>query len=412
MAVKTASNEVALQMAKALNSDDEAQQAAAWSAFADNIANQVRQDVEDVRAANDMRVLESRDGYRPLTDMEREFYQNLSVALKDPNITSQSFIDILKHDDSDELMPDTIIQDVMKDLAEIRPLLKRVKFQYVAFTTKWILNDSTVQKGAWGPIDATITAEIQGSVKVIDVSQNKYSAFCIIPIDILEMGPQFLDAFIRAILSEAMAYGIEDAIVNGSGVGMPIGITRDPDGTYDQETGYPELKPVKVSSFEPAEYGALTANLVTTKNGHTRIFSQVQLICNMVDYLTKVMPATTMKALDGTGYVHDLFPFPTEVIPSTAVKEGTAIQALLDEYTYLVSGQKNGVIQWDDSCKFIDDARVFKIKTHGAGRMYDNTCAQVLDISELSPSYVTVNVNSLPAGAAASTLSADSKPTA
>lgn len=401
MAIKMKSNDVALQMAQAMSGDDMEAQAAAWRSFQDELVESIRDDFSDALSSADDAALASR-GYRTLTSNEKAWYERLAQALRDKNVSKQSFIDILTSDDADELMPDTIIQDVMRELAEQRPLLKKVRFQYVAYTTKWILNDNSTQKGAWGKIDAKITAEIEGSLKVIDITQAKYSAFCFIPLDILEMGPTYLDAFIRATLLEAMAYGIEDAIINGTGVNMPCGLTRNPNGAFDPESGYPEKEVIKVTSFSPTEYGALCARLAKTEKGKTRTFREVTLICNMVDYLTKVMPATTAQATDGSGYHHDLFPVPTEVIPSTAVKEGQAILCLLTEYTYAVGGSKNGIIEYSDEFKFLDDARTFKVKTHGAGRAYDNTCAIVIDITDLDPNYITVMVKGgSPATAAA-----------
>ena len=37
--------------------------------------------------------------------------------------------------------------------------------------------------------------------------------------------------------------------------------------------------------------------------------------------------------------------------------------------------------------------RYYKIKTFGDGKAYDNTSALLLDISELEPTYTTVNIN-------------------
>lgn len=55
-----------------------------------------------------------------------------------------------------------------------------------------------------------------------------------------------------------------------------------------------------------------------------------------------------------------------------------------------IGGNKDGNIVYDDSVKFLEDMRTFKIKLHGTGRAYDNTVALLLDISELDPAYITV----------------------
>ena len=388
-------NKAAAQLAAAFKTQDDAEMEKAWEAFGDEVCEKIRADFADYESAKNDSVLAQR-GYRVLTSNEKAWYANVANALKsvDPK---QAFIDILTSDDKNDIMPETIIEDVLKYLQETRPLLAKVKFQNAGFSTKWIINDNSVQRGGWGKIDASITDEIEGSLKVLVIEQSKYSAFCIIPLDILDMGPQFLDAFIRATLAEALGLGLEEAIVNGSGVNMPCGMMRNPNGSFDQSTGYPAKTPVKVTSFAPAEYGALVAKVAKTEKGKQRTFGSVGMLCNMSDYLTKIMPATTMLTTNG-GYASNLFPFPTEVIQCNAVPEGKAVLGILDDYTLAVGGKRNGNIEFDDSVKFLDDARTFKLVQHAAGRAYDDTSFIVLDISDLDPAYITVKNTATVAG--------------
>lgn len=388
-------NKAAAQLAAAFKTQDDAEMEKAWEAFGDEVCEKIRADFADYESAKNDSVLAQR-GYRVLTSNEKAWYANVANALKsvDPK---QAFIDILTSDDKNDIMPETIIEDVLKYLQETRPLLAKVKFQNAGFSTKWIINDNSVQRGGWGKIDASITDEIEGSLKVLVIEQSKYSAFCIIPLDILDMGPQFLDAFIRATLAEALGLGLEEAIVNGSGVNMPCGMMRNPNGSFNQSTGYPAKTPVKVTSFAPAEYGTLVAKVAKTEKGKQRTFGSVGMLCNMSDYLTKIMPATTMLTANG-GYASNLFPFPTEVIQCNAVPEGKAVLGILDDYTLAVGGKRNGNIEFDDSVKFLDDARTFKLVQHAAGRAYDDTSFIVLDISDLDPAYITVKNTATVAG--------------
>lgn len=388
-------NKAAAQLAAAFKTQDDAEMEKAWEAFGDEVCEKIRADFADYESAKNDSVLAQR-GYRVLTSNEKAWYANVANALKsvDPK---KAFIDILTSDDKNDIMPETIIEDVLKYLQETRPLLAKVKFQNAGFSTKWIINDNSVQRGGWGKIDASITDEIEGSLKVLVIEQSKYSAFCIIPLDILDMGPQFLDAFIRATLAEALGLGLEEAIVNGSGVNMPCGMMRNPNGSFDQSTGYPAKTPVKVTSFAPAEYGALVAKVAKTEKGKQRTFGSVGMLCNMSDYLTKIMPATTMLTAN-CGYASNLFPFPTEVIQCNAVPEGKAVLGILDDYTLAVGGKRNGNIEFDDSVKFLEDARTFKLVQHAAGRAYDDTSFIVLDISDLDPAYITVKNTATVAG--------------
>jgi hypothetical protein len=266
-----------------------------------------------------------------------------------------------------------------------------INFQHVGYITKWILNDHSAQSAVWGTITDEIVKEITSSFKVIDLNQNKLSAYAIIELGLLDMGPTFLDKYIRTVLAEAMLAGLEMAIVKGSGVNQPIGLIKDiHEGvSYSGTTGYPDKTKTKVTSFEPKEYGALVAQLAKTESGHKRTFSEVCLLCNQTDYLTKVMPATTVLNANGS-YVNNLFPFPTKVIQTTALDDGEAVLFLPKEYFMAAGGGKSGVIEYSDEFKFLEDQRVFKVKQYGAGRATDNSCALYLDISGLEPAYITV----------------------
>ena len=377
------------QLVAAMKSGDEKEQQKAWEALHDSIATQVKADFTDIQESHDAAVLAQR-GYRQLTTKERKWYQKVITALK-TNDPKQAFTAIIDSDNEEDLMPTTIIEDVYKNLQEDYPLLKAIKFQHVGYITKWVLNDHSTQMAVWGPITDEIVKEITSAFKVIDINQNKLSAFAIIEKGMLDLGPTFLDGYIRTVLAEAMMAGLELAIVAGTGVNQPIGLIKDihKGVSFSSETGYPDKEKVKVTNFTPAEYGKLTAMLAETEDGKKRKFTNVGLICNQHDYLTKVMPATTVLNTNGT-YVNNVFPIPTNVFVCNGLDDGAAVLFLEGEYFLGMGGAKNGVIEYSDEYKFIEDQRAFKIKQYGAGRAFDNTSAIYLDISELDPAYITV----------------------
>lgn len=388
MTIKLKNSNIGNVMAAAMQSGDDAQVSQAWEQFHAAVAEQVMEDFEEVKASNDAAVLVQR-GYRQLTTDETKWYQRFAEALKSDN-PQQKFTDLLGTDEED-VMPDTIIEDVYKHLVEEHPLLAKMNFQYVRYATKWILNDHTKQAAVWGKITDAITKEITSGFKIVEVKQSKLSAYAFIEKGMLDLGPTFLDGYIRTVLVEALRCGLEAGAVTGNGVDGPIGMDRDiHEGvSFSTSTGYPRKEKVAVTSFAPAEYGKLLAKLVKTEGGAMRRFGQVQLICNQEDYLTKVMPATT--ALNTAGeYVRNLFPFPTEVIISNELTTGEALVGLLPEYSMFIGGEQNGTVEFSDEFKFLDDTRYFKVKQYGTGRAYDNTSFLLLDISKLKPGYVTV----------------------
>lgn len=55
-----------------------------------------------------------------------------------------------------------------------------------------------------------------------------------------------------------------------------------------------------------------------------------------------------------------------------------------------LGSSKEGAITFDDSVQFLEDNRVYLIKTFANGRAFDNTVSLLLDISKLDPAYITV----------------------
>lgn len=380
----------ALQAALKSGNEEEVKQA--WNNFHDSLVASVKADAE--MSGGDDKILAAR-GYRQLTGAEKKFYQNLIKAGKDAN-PKQAFTDLLAVEDA---MPETIIEDVFRDLTDKHPLLAKINFHNVKYLTRWILHDHTVQTAAWGPINSEIEKEITSGFKEVSLTLCKLTAWCMIPKDMLDLGPAYLDKYIRTILADALYVSLEQGIISGNGINCPVGLDRNiaKDANFNQETGWAEKEAVALTSFLPEEYGPVLAKLAVAESGRMRTFDEVTLVCNQVDYLTKVMPATTV--LNNAGqYAKNIFPFPTEVVRSNEVATGKAILFLPEEYFCGLGTSKDGVIDFSDEFKFLADARTYKIKLHGTGRPFDNTVALVLDISNLDPAYITVlNKDATPA---------------
>lgn len=368
----------------ALKSGDEEAAQKAWAQFHESVVEKVVIDAE--MATNDENVLAQR-GYRMLTKKEKEFYEKV-IEVGKSSKPQQAFTDLIDLEDG---MPNTVIEDVYRELTDEHPLLNRINFVDVKYLTRWILNDHTAQTAVWGEINSEITKEITSGFREIDLTLCKLSAYTVIPKDMLDLGPEYLDNYIRTILRESLYCALEQGIISGNGLNQPIGLDRNIGNGVAVSTsdGYPQKEAVAITTFQPAEYGKVVSGLAVTERGHMRSFGRVTLICNMVDYLTKVMPATTVLNASGV-YVNNLFPFPTEVIQTNQLDTGSAILCLPEEYFMGIGSSKDGSIEYSDDFKFLEDMRVFKIKMHGAGRAYDNTAAILLDISNLDPAYITV----------------------
>lgn len=374
--------DAAAAMQSAFANGNETEIKDAFEQYGNAIAASVQADFE---AAHGNQTILLQRGFRVLTSEEKAYYQSVIKAGKEKTV--QAMNGLL----SDKVMPVTIIEDVYKELTTEHPLLSRINFVSVEYLTRWILNDHTVDTAVWGEVNDEIVKEITSGFRTVEITQCKLSAFAVIELDMLDLGPVFLDNYVRTFLKESLLMALEKAIISGNGVNCPIGLDRDiHDGVeISTKTGYPAKTPIKLTSFAPKAYGQVLENLAVSEKGNNRVFDKVLLICNMSDYLTKIMPATT--ALNAAGqYVNNLFPFDTDVIKSNEVEKGKAIICLPEEYFMGVGTSKDGTLTYSDEFRFLQDQRVFKIKMHGMGKAYDNTVAVVVDISELEEAYILV----------------------
>lgn len=381
---KTKIKETAQSIVAALKTDDEAKVNEAFESLVQSVHDSVKADFEAVQGSNDSKILSDR-GIRQLTSAERKYWNAFIEANKQKDI-KQAIANI------EVAFPETVIEDIYKEMTDTHPLLSVINFQNVATVTKWIMDDSSIDKAVWGELTDEVVKEISGAIKLVEMTQGKLSAFAIVPLDIIQMGPAFVDAYIRRLLGNSIYSGIEYGVINGKGIdGEPIGLIRDihKGVNVSSETGYPEKAAVKVKDFTPASYGAILAELCKTEKGNYRTISEVALVCNPVDYFKKVMPSTTQLLADGT-YKSNVLPFPTKIVSSTQIGEGKAILFVPSEYFFGIGSSANGTIEFDDSFKFLEDKRAYKVKFFANGRAYDNTVAVLLDISKLEPLYFFV----------------------
>lgn len=372
------------------NGDTEAANTAMKS-IADEFKNRVA--AEALSIVEDSQIKAAR-GQEVLTKKERKFFEGWIDSVKSGDTTG--FETLV----SQEGMPETIYQSVFDNIKKEHPLLSRVNFVYVSYLTKWLVNDSVSQLAAWGEIGSEIKEQIKGAFREISIVQSKLSAFLLIEKDYVELGPEWLRSYCVAILTEAIAYGLENGIINGSGAnGEILGLVRDVHKgvLHNDETGWPKKTAVKVTTFLPREYDNLVAYHSKKESGETRIIPTIDLIVNPVDYIKKIMPATT--ALNqGTGqYITGVFPYPTNVIQSIAVEEGEAIMGIIDDYFLGVGNKEKDSIEESDEVCFLEDQRAYKAKLYAAGMPLDNTVAQLLDISELQDFFTFVAPKATPA---------------
>lgn len=366
----------------AKDGDTEAFEAGMQDMF-QNIHDQIIAEAASIQDSADAAALAQR-GVRILTSEERKFYNGLIESMKASGTSNP----MMALTNTDKTFPLTIINQVMEDMKQDHPLLDVVDSVAVTGLTKILVNTDAGDNATWNALDTAITKEITSGFDEIDLTQKKLSAWMPIGIDMLELGANWLDTYIRTCLSEALAIGFENAIVTGTGNNMPIGMDRSVADDVTVVGGvYPQKTAVAVTDFGRASYGSLVAGLAKNQHNKPRAVRGLIMVVNPFDYYSLVMPATTLMTPEGK-FVNDVLPVPTQIIQSVAVTQGEAILGMGKRY-FLGVGGKRG-IQFSDDYKFLEDQRYYKIVAYANGRPKDNNAFLRLNIANLEPTYLEV----------------------
>lgn len=359
----------------------------AFNGICELIEKDVLEKAQELAGVHDQQVLASR-GVRQLTSAENKYYEKLIDAFKSEN-PKQALTN------PEIAMPETVLDAVFDDLQTEHPLLSHLSFTNTRGAIKFLFSTNDFQKAVWGKLCAKITEEIEASFSEIDMTLMKLSAFIPVCEAMLDLGPVWLDSYVRQILYEALANGLEDGIINNLNtttgpVGMIANMTTGSGGvgaaTFTAKTATP------ITDLQPATLGAQLAKLAVDAAGKARAIRDVILIVNPTDYFTKVFPATTV--MNGAGvYVNNVLPYPMTIIQSAAVATGKAVLGLGYKYFMGIGmDSRAGRIEYSDEFKWLDDERVYKIKLYANGMPMDNNAFQYLDISGLKPATVRVTI--------------------
>ncbi|OJD64440.1 phage major capsid protein [Bacillus sp. NH11B] len=352
------------KLLKAMNSGDEEQTAAAMVEFANsiqqNIINEARQAVnEDL---SDQQVMTSR-GLQVLTKEEQSYYNEV--------IANKGFAG------TETLVPATVFERVFEYLRVNHALLNHIQFVNTTGVTQWVVKKGYVQSAWWGKLCEEIKELLDDGFEVITTNLYKLSAYVPICNAMLDLGPIWLDRYVREILAESMAIALEEAIVKGTGKDQPIGIMKDlkaavTAGVYSDKTAIP------LTDLTPTSLGKEVMSPLT--NGGRRAVSNALMIVNPLDYWEKIFPATTFLTQNGA-YVSGVLPIPATVVQSLAVPKGKMVAGIASDYFMGVGSTQK--MESSKEYRFLEDETVYLSKQYANGRPKDNDSFLVFDISAL-----------------------------
>lgn len=365
-----------LAFANATKDGTEEEQSAALNAMLGALANDVQSDILGKVNTNmaDNAVMQSR-GANILTSEEKTFFNAV--------VEEGGFKDT-------ETLPKTTQERIFEDLTEAHPLLAKLGLQNLGAVTEFIYSDP---EGAavWGPLFGDIKGQLNATFRKESISQLKLTAFIPLSNDMLKLGPEWVERYVRTIIAEAMAVGLEKGFVAGDGNDMPIGLLKDLEGSVVGGV-YPDKASAGTLTFKPGRttinelkgvVEKLSIRLVgADKTEKVRnIAGKVVMVVNPFDNFGIQANATIQNTAGA--YVTSL-PFNPSIVESSFVPKGKVVFFVQGEYIAAMGGTEP--IKKFDQTLAMEDATLFIAKQFATGKPVDNQAAQVydldLDISE------------------------------
>ena len=313
----------------------------------------------------DRSILQQR-GQHALTSEEMKFFNQV--------VEASGFTD-------DSILPIATQERVFEDLIQAHPLLDALDLQDLGAVARYIYADPT-KAYAWGPLFGGIAGQVSAAFKEEQIGQMKLTAFAAIPNDMLELGPVWVERYVRTLLVESYSVGLEYGFINGTGANQPIGLIKDVNPDTQAVTD-------KVSSgtltFAPSQYGETVAgelygvinDLSTNAKGDQRdVLNRVVMVVNPVNALG-VQARNTIQTANGQWVT--ALPYNIQVVPSSEVPADKAIFFVRREYIAVLAGGYR--LKKFDQTLAMEDATLYTIKQFANGKPKDNKAALVYDLN-------------------------------
>lgn len=359
--------------ATAMAGTDEAAQTQAMADMMDALASDVQSDIlSKVSTQNVDSAIMSNRGMNVLTSEERKFFNAV--------IEAGGFADA-------DTLPKTTQERVFQDLVQDHPILRELGIQNFGAVIEFIYGDPS-GAAVWGPLFGDIKGKLNATFRKATLTQLKLTAFIPISNDMLDLGPEWVERYVREMLKEAIAAGLERGFIAGTGKDEPIGLLKDLEGSVTLGV-YPDKAPAGVLTFKDApttvfELSKVIKSLAKhTVNGEERvrkIAGKVVMVVNPFDNYAIQAQATTRN--DAGVYVTSL-PFSPIIVESSFIPEGQVLFFVKGEYLAAYGGALQ--LKKFEETLALEDATLYIAKQYATGKPMDNDAAQVYTLTIADP---------------------------
>lgn len=356
-----------VKFAKAINEGTPEEQSAALQNMLNALASDVQKDIMgqvNTQMADNV-VLQSR-GQNVLTSEEMKFF---NAVIEQGGFTDK------------DILPKTTQERVFEDLVENHPLLSQLGIQNLGAVTEFIYSDP---EGAavWGDLFGDIQGQLNATFRKESITQLKLTAFIPVHNDMLQLGPVWIERYVRTMIVEAMTVGLERGFVAGNGQNQPIGLLyekRDNGAVVKKESaGTLTFKPGRTTINELKDVIEKLSIRPVGKDNEEKVRNvsgKVVMVTNPFDTFGVQANATVQNA---SGVYVTNFPFNPIMAESVFVPKGKVLFFVKGEYIAAIGGPMT--VNKFDQTLALQDAQLYIAKQYATGKPKDNYASQVYDL--------------------------------
>lgn len=198
-----------------------------------------------------------------------------------------------------------------------------------------------------------------------------------------ELGPEWIERYVRTVLVETYSVGLEFGFINGGGfvAHQPVGLMKD----VNPETGaVTDKKSSGKLTFAPSDKGVIVAGelyevvkalSVDAKGKSRKVLNKIVMVVNPIDAIG-VQARNTIQTATGQWVM--ALPYNIKPVECEEVPVGKALFFVKGQYIAAIAGGYK-LKEFDQTLAF-EDATLYTIKQFANGKPKDNKAALIYDL--------------------------------
>ena len=273
----------------------------------------------------------------------------------------------------EQLLPQETQDNIFDDMVSEHPLLAKIGLRNAGLRLKF-LKAETTGVAVWGKIFGEIKGQLEATFNDDEAIQNKLTCFVVVPKDLEDFGPGWIERFVRLQIQEAFSVALELAFLTGDGQDKPIGLDRDINNgsTSGSTTTYPRKAAEGVLTFADPKTtvkeitGIYKYHSVKENGKPLSVAGKVVMVVNPGDAWDV---KTQYTHLNANGVYVTALPYNLDIVESVAQPKGEVLTFVTGRYDAWIGGGTK--VNKFDQTLALEDMELYVAKTFAHGRAKD-----------------------------------------